>query len=54
MGFDIYGSSPKSEKGKYFRNSVWWWRPLAEFVLEHCDVPVSVDYKQTIFCNGEL
>jgi hypothetical protein len=39
MGFDVYGLSPKSEKGKYFRNSVWWWKPLARFILENCDVP---------------
>jgi hypothetical protein len=38
MGFDVYGLSPKSEKGKYFRNSVWWWKPLARFILENCDV----------------
>lgn len=39
MGFDIYGVSPKSEKGTYFRNSDWWWKPLATFILESCDVP---------------
>ena len=25
---DVYGNKPKSEKGDYFRNNVWWWRPL--------------------------
>jgi hypothetical protein len=39
MGFNVYGLSPKSEKGKYFYNNVWWWRPLAKFVLESCFVP---------------
>ena len=23
--------------GTYFRNNVWWWRPLWEFVVERCD-----------------
>jgi len=43
MGFDVYGLSPKSKKGEYFRNNVWWWRPLAEFVLENCDVPEEAE-----------
>ena len=28
MGMDVYGNKPKSSKGDYFRNNVWWWRPL--------------------------
>ena len=28
---DVYGRKPKSEKGKYFRNNIWWWRPLWNF-----------------------
>lgn len=31
MGMDVYGKSAKSEKGEYFRNNVWWWRPLADY-----------------------
>jgi len=38
MGFDVYGVAAKSEKGEYFRNNIWWWRPLADFVLEHVDI----------------
>ena len=34
MGFDIYGADPVTEEGKYFRNNVWWWRPLANYCLE--------------------
>lgn len=34
MGMDVYGISPKSEKGEYFRNNVWWWRPLWDYVCE--------------------
>lgn len=34
MGFDIYGRRAKSKRGEYFRNNVWWWRPLAHYVLK--------------------
>lgn len=43
MGMDVYGRKPTSETGKYFRNSVWWWRPLATYacavapdIAAHC------------------
>jgi len=32
MGMDVSGLSPTTEKGIYFRNNVWWWRPLASFI----------------------
>jgi len=31
MGMDVYGNNPKSEKGEYFRNNCWHWRPLWEY-----------------------
>ena len=31
MGMDVFGTAPKSEKGEYFRNNVWWWRPLWDY-----------------------
>lgn len=31
MGMDVFGKNPKSETGEYFRNNVWWWRPLATY-----------------------
>ena len=31
---DVYGNNPISEKGEYFRNNVWWWRPLWDFCEE--------------------
>jgi len=34
MGMDVYGNSPTSERGEYFRNNVWWWRPLWEYCCE--------------------
>lgn len=33
MGMDVYGKAATSEVGKYFRRSVWSWRPLADFIL---------------------
>ena len=34
MGMDIYGTNPKKEYGKYFRNNVTAWNPLWETVCE--------------------
>lgn len=34
MGMDVIGVKPKNEKGEYFRNNVWWWRPLAGFIRD--------------------
>ena len=34
MGMDVFGLAPKEEKGEYFRNNVWWWRPLWDFVAQ--------------------
>ena len=31
MGMDVYGNNPTSETGRYFRNNVWFWRPLAMY-----------------------
>ena len=33
MGMDVYGKAPISEVGAYFRNNVWYWRPLAQLCL---------------------
>jgi len=39
MGFDLYSTKKHhTEKGGYFRNTVWYWRPLADYVLEHTGV----------------
>ena len=31
MGMDIYGLRPKTSKGTYFRNNVWYWHPLWDY-----------------------
>lgn len=39
MGFDLHSTgNHKSEKGEYYRQSVWGWRRLAEFVCEQTGV----------------
>lgn len=32
MGMDVYGKNPTAEHGEYFRNNVWFWRPLWSYV----------------------
>ena len=27
----------QTNKGYYFRNNVWWWRPLADYILQITD-----------------
>lgn len=39
VGFDVYGIKPKNKKGEYFRNNAWWWRRLADFILDHVNLP---------------
>lgn len=34
MGMDVMGNEPRSERGQYFRNNVWWWRPLWNYCVE--------------------
>ena len=34
MGMDLFGSNPKNITGEYFRNNVWWWRPLASYIID--------------------
>lgn len=34
MGMDVYGKNPKNESGEYFRNSIWSWHPLADYILK--------------------
>src|ERR1700687_6205810 len=36
MGFDVLGTEPADERGKYFRNTGWWWHPLWACVADHC------------------
>lgn len=45
MGMDVVGVNPKSEKGEYFRNNVWWWHPLWTYCENtHSDLTSKVEY----------
>ena len=46
MGFDLSGLNPKNETGEYFRNNVWWWRPLAQYVLDETKVILEGDQEK--------
>lgn len=35
MGMDVYGNSPSTEVGEYFRANVWRWHPLASYATAH-------------------
>lgn len=51
MGFDLYGNS-NTEKGNYFRNNVWWWRRLADYVCEYTGVVDEKDKKEWQYNDG--
>ena len=52
MGFDIIGMNAKNKKGEYFINNCWWWRPLAMYVLDNCDIPEK-EQNAWAWNNGE-
>lgn len=33
MGMDVMGLNPTEDTGEYFRNNVWWWRPLWNYCV---------------------
>lgn len=45
---DVYGKSPLNEKGAYFRNNVWWWRPL----WDYCESVYAPCNEVDGHCNG--
>jgi len=44
MGFDVFGKEPVNETGTYFRNNVWGWRPLWDYVYANLEVLSEEDY----------
>lgn len=42
----------QTNKGYYFRNNVWWWRPLADYILQITDNMFSDDEKAEWHNNG--
>ena len=59
MGFDVSGLKPETEEGMYFRNNVWWWRPLWEYICETCGDIITLEqaksgqYNDGIKITGE-
>ncbi len=41
MGMDVFGEEPLNSKGEYFRNNVWFWRPLWNYCLDFHPDPAS-------------
>ena len=39
--------------GVYFRNNCWWWRPLANFMIENCDW-LTQEQKERLHDNSVL
>ena len=55
MGFDVMGHKPKTEKGEYFRNNVWWWRPLWGYVAKQCgDILSEKEVQAGCYNDGVL
>ena len=53
MGFDISSTGKhKSSKGEYFRNNVWWWRPLAQYVIDHTNCVSEEDAEKWGYNDG--
>ena len=48
MGMDVIGTDTKNKTGEYFRNSVWWWRPLAIYA---CEVAPEITAKCNWYAN---
>ena len=53
MGFDLYAVKPinDSEEAGYFRNNVWWWRPLWNYIYEEKLIN-DEQYEQGGYNNG--
>ena len=52
MGYDIYGNNKdKNGEETYFRNNVWYWRPLWNYVAETCKLSDEI-VEQGFFNDG--
>lgn len=48
MGMDVVGKAPRSARGRYFRQSVWGWRPLWRYCeVVAPDLTAKVQHAQT-------
>tara|TARA_B100001245_G_C22852849_1_gene409979 strand:+ start:458 stop:823 length:366 start_codon:yes stop_codon:yes gene_type:complete len=51
MGFDIEGIASTEAVGEYFRNNVWWWRPMAGAIESTCSDLLTEKQKQGLYFN---
>lgn len=51
MGFDIYGEKPDNDTGEYFRNNVWWWRPMGNLIKDLCGHILSTKQREQVHTN---
>lgn len=55
MGMDVYGESPKTKRGEYFRNNCWYWRPLWNYICDQCsDFITEADQDAGHYNDGHL
>lgn len=55
MGFDLSGIKPRKHVGEYFRNNVWWWRPLWMYISSNCvDILSKEDVVNGNWNNGKI
>tara|TARA_Y100001938_G_scaffold117628_1_gene162343 strand:- start:392 stop:889 length:498 start_codon:yes stop_codon:yes gene_type:complete len=47
---DYFNDNP----GVYFRNNVWWWRPLWDFVCMHCEFMTDEQKMGGAYNDGKL
>ena len=52
--WEEYESYQDANPGIYFRNNVWWWRPLWDYVCDHCDCLEEKDYSKGWYNDGSF
>ena len=51
--WEQYEEELAANPGIYFRNNVWWWRPLWDFVCDHCpDILTQEDMEHGCYNNN--
>ncbi|NTV13461.1 MAG: hypothetical protein HGA96_05960 [Desulfobulbaceae bacterium] len=51
MGFDVFGTKPKNKNGEYFRNNVWYWYPLWDYIFS-IGLLKNKEHRQGQYNNG--
>jgi hypothetical protein len=52
MGMDVYGVAPVADNGKYFRASIWMWRPIWERMAVLCHDVLSKELLSAMGYNN--